>query len=220
MQQTNHPDKYLHFLEQARDTILEKNQYGRSANEAGPLNMGFRLNSSKNPGAYNKLVYPKGGYVLHMLRSLMWEQEKGDERFIAMMHEFVQTHLHKNASSTTFQAVVEKYMTPGMNLGANNKMDWFFDEWVYGTEVPHYKIEYELLPEQGDKTRLKATITQSGVSDRFRMTVPIYADVAGKQVRLGNAPLLGNNSYRVDVALPWKPRKVMINANYDVLSYK
>ena len=182
--------------------------------------MGFRLNSEKNPGAYNKLVYPKGGYILHMLRSLMWDQQTGDDRFIAMMREFVQTNLYKSASTASFQAMVEKHMTPAMNLGGNRKMDWFFQQWAFGTDVLHYKLEYDVVPGQGQNVQLKATITQSGVGEGFRMAVPIYADFDGPQVRLGTAPLVGNTSLKIDIPLPKKPRKVMINANFDVLAYK
>ena len=30
--------------------------------------MGLRLNTFHSPGAYNRLVYPKGAYILQMLR--------------------------------------------------------------------------------------------------------------------------------------------------------
>src|SRR5262249_46242264 len=36
------PDKYLKYLERARDLILEKNNFGRTPNDAGPIWMGFR----------------------------------------------------------------------------------------------------------------------------------------------------------------------------------
>ena len=50
---------------------MAKNNFGNRPNDAGPLWMGIRLNTFKTGGAYNRIVYPKGGYVLHMLRSLM-----------------------------------------------------------------------------------------------------------------------------------------------------
>ena len=99
-------------------------------------------------------------------------------------------------------------------------MDWFFQQWAFGTDVPHYKLEYDVVPGQGQNVQLKATITQSGVGEGFRMAVPIYADFDGPLVRLGSAPLVGNTSLKIDIPLPKKPRKVMINANFDVLAYK
>src|SRR5262249_45621968 len=110
------PDKYLKYLETARDAILSKNNYGISPNEAGPLCMRLRVNTPRAASAYQRLIYAKGGYVLHMLRSLMWDPQTGDQNFIAMMHDFVESHLFKPATTESFQAVVEKHMTPNMTL--------------------------------------------------------------------------------------------------------
>ncbi|MCU1338646.1 MAG: Aminopeptidase N-like protein [Bryobacterales bacterium] len=216
------PDKYLKYLDNARETILEKNNYGMSANDAGPIHMGVRLDTEHTAGAYQRLIYPKGGYVLHMLRSMMWDSKTGDANFIGMMHDFVETNLYKNATTASFQAVVEKHMIPNMNLAGNGKMDWFFDEWVYGIDVPRYKFDYQLIPEADGKVRLKASLAQSEVSDTFRMAVPIYLELDGGRIaRLGTVVMKGNSTNsNLDIVLPQKPKRVMINQNYDVLARK
>lgn len=212
------PDKYLTYWQRARETITEKNQYGRRANDAGPLWMGLRLNTYKTPGAYNRLVYPKGGYILHMLRGMMWDVKTNDQRFIEMMRDFVKTYFHRNASTEGFQAVVEKHMTPQMDLDGNHKMDWFFREWVYDTEIPRYKLQYSFIPESDGKVILKGSLTQSEVSEHFKMIVPVYLDFDGKLVRLGTVPVLGNGTKEFQVRLPQKPKRVLLNAFHDVLA--
>jgi hypothetical protein len=212
-------DKYLHFWDQNRKTILEKDQFGRRPNDAGPIWMGLRLNTTRTPGAYNRLVYPKGGYILHMLRWMMHDPKTGDQQFIAMMRDFVKTHFHQNASTESFKRLVEKYMKPNMDLDGNQRMDWFFRQWVYGTEVPSYRLDYALAPESDGKVLLKGTVTQSGVSDNFKMLVPIYLDFDGKVMRLGQANLVGNNTTpEFQVKLPQRPRRVLINYHHDVLA--
>src|SRR5262249_9487074 len=104
LQHTNKsPEKYLKYLSNSRDRLLEKNSFGRRANDAGPLWMGLRLMSEKNQEAYSRVVYGKGGYVLHMLRQMMSDQKEGDKYFIAMMQDFVAQHLNGNASTESFQ---------------------------------------------------------------------------------------------------------------------
>jgi aminopeptidase N len=179
--------------------------------------MGLRLNTAKNPGAYSELVYPKGAYVLHMLRWMMWDREKGDEKFIAMMRDFVKTYLHKNASTEGFQRIVEKHMTPAMDLDGNRRMDWFFNQWVYGTEIPSYKLDYSITPDSG-KFMLTASLTQSGVSDNFKMIVPVYLDFDGRPVRLGHATINGNSTVPIKVRLPQKPKRVLLCSKRDVLA--
>lgn len=212
-------DKYLKYWEHQRLAIVEKNEWGNRANDAGPIWMGLRLNTFKTQGAYARLVYPKGGYILHMLRTIMFDRETGDKRFIDMMHDFVKSHFNDNASTESFKRIVEKHMTPQMDLDRNQRMDWFFNEWVYGTELPKYKLEYSLTPDAGGKVMLKLTVSQSGVSDKFKMIVPVYLDFDGKMSRLGEATLTGNTTTKeFKVLLPQKPKRVLINAFHDILA--
>jgi hypothetical protein len=212
------PDKYLRYWDQARKKILEKNQFGMRANDAGPLWMGLRLNTRKTGGAYNLLVYPKGGYILHMLRSMMRDPKNYDANFIAMMKDFVQTYYGQNASTADFQKMVEKHMTPAMNLDGNGRMDWFFNEWVYGIEAPRYRLDYSLTDE-GGKVWLKGTIEQSDVTTNFKMLVPLYLDFTGKPMLIGQIALSGNStSKEFRIALPQRPKRVLLNAEHDVLA--
>ena len=212
-------DKYLKYWDRQRKNIVDKNEWGNRANDAGPIWMGLRLNTFKTQGAYNRLVYPKGGYILHMLRAIMYDQKTGDQQFIAMMHDFVKTHYNQNASTESFKRMVEKHMTPRMDFDNNKRMDWFFNEWVYGTDLPRYRLEYTMAPEPDGKVMLKMTVTQSGVSENFKMLVPIYLDFDGKWVRLGLANITGNSTTpELKVRLPQRPKRVVLNAFQDVLA--
>jgi len=53
----------------------------------------------------------QGAYVLQMLRSIMYSAQDQDKAFIAMMHEFVESHRDRAASSESFKAIVEKHMS-------------------------------------------------------------------------------------------------------------
>ncbi len=214
-------DKYLKFWDKHRRDILEKNEFGLRPNDAGPIWMGLRLNTHRAPRAYNKLVYPKGSYVLHMLRWMMYDRQTGDQRFIAMMRDFVKSHFNDNASTESFKAIVEKHMTPQMDLDGNKRMDWFFHQWVYGTEIPRYRFDYSLTPDSDGKVILRGAVTQSDVSPNFKMIVPIYLDFGGKIMRLGSASIMGaTTTQELQVKLPEKPRRVMINYHHDVLAHE
>jgi hypothetical protein len=126
--------------------------------------------------------------------------------------------MNGNASTESFQRVVEKHITPGINVTGDGKMDWFFSEWVYGTALPRYKFDYTLTPQADGKCLLKASLTQSDVTDKFVMLVPLYGDFDGMTARLGTVRIDGNTTLdNLQVMLPKKPTKVMINAFHDVL---
>jgi hypothetical protein len=219
LQQMEHSqDKYQRYWENARKMILEKNEFGNRANDAGPIWMGLRLNTFKTASAYRRMIYPKGGYILHMLRYLM-QNEKGDQNFIDTMHDYVRTYANRAASTETFMNLVEKHMTPPLNLENNGRMAWFFREWVYGTEIPSYKLQYALTPAEGGKFLLTGKVTQSDVSDAFKMRVQVYADFDGKVMRLGSLGLIGSQTTpEFKIQLPKKPKRILLNANHDVLA--
>jgi hypothetical protein len=213
------PDKYLNYWRHAQEGIVKKNEFGLRATDVAPVWMGLRGGYHKYPDAYQWLAYRKGGFVLHMLRQMMWDEKEGDKAFIAMMRDFVKTHYNQNASTESFKAVAEKHMTPRMDLAGNKKLDWFFLQWVYSKEVPRYKLEYSLTPQSDGKTLLTFTLTQSDVSPGFGMPVPVYLDFDGKMVRMGDIPMVGSStSQEYKVPLPQKPKRVLINYHYDVLA--
>jgi aminopeptidase N len=211
---------YLEFWERQRLRILEKNNFGVSPNDAGPLTMGLRLVSPRSLLAYQGVTYSKGAYVLLMLRSLMYaDQGSGnrDQAFIDMMHDFMESHRDVPASTESFKAIAEKHMPKLLDLQKNGRLDWFFYEWVYGTQVPRYQFKYDLQPADGGKIRVRAEITQSEVDDHFVMFVPVFADFGNGMVRLGQVGIAGNSTRAVNFVMDRKPKKVALNTYKDIL---
>jgi hypothetical protein len=212
---------YIDFWERQRVRILEKNNFGVSPNDAGPLWLGLRLNSPRSAQAYQGDTYSKGAYVLLMLRSLMYADhgpaDNRDQAFIDMMHDFMESHHDSPASTESFKAIAEKHMTKQMDLQQNGRLDWFFNEWVYGTQVPRYSFKYELQPADGGKVKVHAELKQSEVDDHFAMFVPVFADFGNGMVRLGQMGVIGNSTRAVDFILDRQPKKVALNSYKDIL---
>ncbi len=211
-------DKFIKFWEGQRKQIVEATPAtkGKKPYTIGPVTQGYRLNTAKTGNVAQNLIYPKGAYILHMLRMLMYDRKEGDVKFQAMMKDFITSHYNKDVSTEDLKRTVEKHMTAKMDVDKNKKMDWFFDQWVYGTEVPAYKLEYSL-----NGSTLNAKITQSEVSDNFVMSVPIYVDFGKGWIPLGAATIIGNNSLDLgNINLPQTPKRVAICALNDVLATK
>ena len=107
-----------------------------------------------------------------------------------------------------------------MDLAGDHRLLWFFQQWVYGTALPKYRFEYSLQDQADGKCRLTGTLTQSNVTDGFRMMVPIYVDFDGKGYsRLGSTFVAGNQTGReLTILLPKRPKKVAANQFNDVLA--
>ncbi len=222
LQQTGGWGQYNAFWERARKEILKKPRGAQVANsEAGPISQGRRIESWQNPDAYGVIIYSKGAYVLHMLRMAMWDNQKGEEAFIRMMKEFAMTYAGKEATTEDFQRVAEKHATSSLRLTSDNKLNWFFNQWIYGIAIPKYDTKIEAREIGGGKYKITGTVTQSGVTDGFAMPVPIYVHFDKTNfIRLGATVIVGNSSKPIDVefALPKKPQKFTVNALHDILA--
>jgi aminopeptidase N len=218
---TKEPQRYLQFWKDEHDLLTERYREGFRAIDAGPLTLGYRLNTTRTGNIAQRLIYPKGAFVLHMIRMMMWDRNTGDKDFRALMQDFVKTYTNKAATTEDFKAMVEKHMTPDMDMEGNHRMDWFFNEYVYGTALPSYKIDYSFDKDASGNVVFNFKVTQSGVDEKFRMLVPVYLELTdGRMINLGHARLVGNNSVNEKVPLPLKdpPKRALLNYNYDVLA--
>ncbi len=216
--------KAAEFWSRARKGIFDKPPHAFVANdEAGPITQGWRLATWRNPNAAQAMIYLKGAYVVHMLRMLMRDPKARpqDGAFMAMMQDFVATYSGKNPSTRDFQTVVERHMTPAMDLTRDGKMDWFFRQWVWGMEIPKYVTKLDVRPAGGEQYTISGTVTQDGVSADFHGFLPLYAEFdRGQVLRIAVINFTGTESVPVDTTmkLPAKPKRVFANAFHDVLT--
>ncbi|HJT71636.1 MAG TPA: M1 family aminopeptidase [Terriglobales bacterium] len=218
------PKKFIEFWNDERTMLLERNKEGFRAIDAGPVTMGYRMSNDRTGfDITRRLIYPKGAYILHMIRMMMWDRKTGDQNFKDLMHDFAKTYAGQSATTEDFKAMVEKHMTQEMQAVSNGNMDWFFNEYVYGTALPTYKVDYSNVEKSADGTPvLSFKISQSGVGDSFRMLVPIYLELEdGRSVFLGRGKITGNSSIEAKVPLRGLkeiPKRAVVNRNDDVLA--
>jgi hypothetical protein len=224
VQHTSGWDGYNDFWRSARKFIFAKYPGNSiSHDKAGPISQGWRLRTPYSPSAAQAMIYSKGGYVLHMLRTLMWDQRSKapDANFIAMMKDYTSTYGGKSATTADFQSVVEKHMVPTLNANGDGKMDWFFNQWVYGMDVPRYISDLKVEKASGDEYRIHGQVTQQGVAKNFRALVPLQVELGKNEVvRIGMIGMTGEATVPVDVKLklPKTPKRAMVNAYGEVLA--
>ena len=152
---------------------------------------------------------------------MMWSNDTQDADFKQLMHDFVQIYTNHPATTEDFKLTVEKHMNPSMNLAGDGKMDWFFDEYIYGTALPGEKLGYTFSNAPDGSVALNFKVEQSGVDPHFRMLIPLYIELAeGGIFRIGSVPLTGNTTFENQVVLHGlkaKPKRAMINYYHDVL---
>jgi peptidase M1-like protein len=186
--------------------------------DAGPLTFGIRLTSSKAPNAYEAVTYGKGTWVIHMLHEMLRNQNSKDpdERFRQLLRSLLDDHRFHSLSTEDLQRAVEAQMTPAMDLEGTRSMDWFFDQWVRGTGIPHYVVEFHASP-HGKEFLVTGRLLQTGVADVFTAAVPLYAGrPAGKQERLGVVVTTGPET-RFHFVSRTRPPRILIDPQQTIL---
>jgi hypothetical protein len=203
-----------------KELLRNKDLNGHTIESLGPIWMGQRISSSlTGRGSYQDLIYSKGAYVLQMLRMQLMDTRNADpdHLFKDLMHDYCKTFDNHAASTEDFKAMVEKHMTRGMDLDGNHKMDWFFNQYVYGMGIPQYNFHASVEATPDGQTHIKGELTRSGVPDTWKDAVPLYAHMGDKTVRLGTFNAM-HPSEPLDVTLPAKIDRVSINDYEDLLA--
>lgn len=215
-------DEYRGFWDEQRKSLLEKNAMGKRPIDVGPLTMGVRVANDKTGNVYQALIYSKGAYVMHMLEMMYWTPQMGEAPFRKSMQAFVTEYAGKAATTEDLKASLEKTMPKWLDIRNDGRLDWFFNEYVYGTELPHYTLTSDVTAKPDGSQELHFKLTQGNVSDSFAMLVPLYVQLEnGKVMELGKVSVFGSATVEKTVTLPKMAspvKKMELNYNSDVLS--
>ena len=221
LQTSKKMDDYRAFWNEQHKDLMEKNQFGVRPVDVGPLTMGERVSNEKTGNVYQLLIYSKGAYVLHMLEMMYWTPQYQQEPFKRSLQTFVSEYAGKAATTEDFQHSFERTMPKWLDLQGNGKLDWFFNEYVYGTELPHYVVSSDFSVADGE-TSVHVKVQQSNVSKDFVVLMPIYLQMEnGLTVRIANIILRGGDTFDKTLKLgklPSAGKKILINYNADILS--
>jgi hypothetical protein len=215
-------NEFHDFWNEQHRNLVQKNKFGKRPIDVGPLTMGYRVNNEKTGDfVAQELIYSKGAFVMHMLQAMYWTPAEGEAPFKHSMQTFVQEYAGKAATTEDLQRSFESTMPKWLDIYHNGKLDWFFNEYVYGTELPHYEITSDFTTADGE-TSAHFKVTQSNVSKDFVMLVPLYLQMAdGRTVRILNLGMPGDATIERTVKLgklPSPAKKLLLNYNWDVLS--
>ena len=219
-------ERSLELVRESRRSLIQppKTDTGileGTVSEIGPPILGHRLGSRRSRRAYSTLIYQKGALVLRMLHFLFTDPATGDgDMFYEMMRDFVERHRNDLATTESFQAVASEHFkkTKIAQKYKLSDLGWFFQQWVYQTAFPTYRLEYS-VGKQGGKPVLQCTLYQEGVPEDWVMPLPLTLDFGGKQV--GRTIIVAYGPKRdFALRLPAVPQKVTLDPDVWVLSRK
>ncbi|MGH1362960.1 MAG: M1 family aminopeptidase [Calditrichia bacterium] len=178
--------------------------------QAAPIWLGPRVQNSETKGDYTLIIYKKGAWVLHMLSSMFMALETASEqRFTDIVRGFFQENIGKRVSTEDFQHWVEAQ--------TGEELDWFFEQWVYGTEIPEYRVASKISETSDGQWLVELQVERCDVSAQFQMPMLVGIEYAKEQIemkRINIREQMNQFSYIVSE----KPKKVLFNHRESVLA--
>jgi aminopeptidase N len=114
--------------------------------------------------AYQSIVFYKGSMVFRMLRETI-----GRDKFDQLLRTFLDTYRSKNASIDDFEKLATQI--------SQENLRYFFAQWVEGTGVPEFTVDYQIIRTRSGKFRARGTVKQS--LEALRMPVELRLRAEG-----------------------------------------
>ena len=181
------PDKFKVAMQNYRNVLLEKNKDGLEYKDAGAVTLGLRLASSKFPEAYDKVLYGRGTWLLHMLRMMLRENAEAktgaahgrdpnadDELFFQVLRTLHEQHVASRISSADVQQAFEKVLPKSLFYENKQSLDWFFANWVNGTAIPKLEATDVHVARKAGSAIVTGKLVQTETPEDFVTSVPIY----------------------------------------------
>ncbi len=153
----------------------------------------------KDTPEYRSLVEYKGAYVLRMLRWVI-----GDDNFNKLLSRYVQQFQNTPASTDAFEKLASE--VAGGDLG------YFFDQWLNGSGVPEFKVDYTIFREKNGY-KVLGQVKQD--LDLFKMPVEFQIQTDGDP-EYARVEVAGPSS-EFEAKTDRKPKAVVIDPKEKIL---
>jgi aminopeptidase N len=185
-------DAFVAGLQRSREQVfaLEKRSPGLAV---------LHNNLADMKNVLNQLIYQKGGWTLHMLRSLM-----GTEKFWAGIRDYYQRYRDGSASTDDFRRVMEE------NSGL--ELSWFFRQWLAraGSPVIEGGWSYDAATK-----RIVVELSQRQPGEVYRLPLEVGLTIDG--VQKVEKIELTQTQQRFEIAAAKEPVTVTLDPNTWVL---
>lgn len=230
MLQDKDPAGFRQVMEKYRMDLVEKNKDGMAPMDAGPVTLGARLLSSRFPEGYEAILYGRGTWLFHMLRSMMKDaatqgagrkaQSGGsaDEPFVRALRKVRQRYEGKAISTSELIDVFAEELPPTLRYEGKSSLDWFLNGWINGTSMPKLELKSVKFAPQGTGTAVSGTILQKDAAEDLVTSVPVYAVMASKQMVLLGRVFADGAESPFRLSAPAGTHKIVLDPNETILT--
>jgi peptidase M1-like protein len=184
------PKQFARMREGWKKRALEADPYGT-------IGTAYRSDTTDHPGTMQRLLYDKGPYVVHMLRSWMgWE--KFSKYVATVQSRYKGTSINTNTLAREATAAMGYDMFP------------FFDQWVEDRGIPRVHWSWSAAPDADGKQVVTIKTSQEDKANAKILMVPITFDFGHGDPVVVQKPILTAEA-TIQVKVPNVPKAVRMD---------
>ena len=153
---------------------------------------------------FSFLAYPKGSWVLHMLRSQL-----GEELYRRCIKTYLERHQFDNVVTEDLNAVIEEL--------SGRSFDQFFDQWVYHAGQPELAVSYS-WDQKSRLAKVNIRQTQKLSGDVLLFNFPLAIRFQSKAGPVDRQIIVKEKEEDFYFPLPEAPEWVRLDPNLTVLT--
>jgi aminopeptidase N len=150
--------------------------------------------------AYQSIVFYKGSMIFRMLRETI-----GRENFDKLLRAYLENYRAKNASIDEFEKLATQV--------SNENLRYFFAQWIEGTGVPEFTVDYQIIRTRSGKFRTRGTVKQN--LETLRMPVDLLLRAEGDNQN--TTVRIEGRSEDFDFESNGQPIEVVVDPNNKIL---
>jgi len=150
----------------------------------------------------NENSYQKGGWVLHMLRSML-----GDSAFFAGIRSYYHTYEYGNASSDDFEDAMER--------ASGRDLSWFFRQWLRRPGYADFGVKWGYEAGSGE---LKLVIDQSPSRAPYRFPLTLVAKLGNGKSQRATVEVPALRHTELSVPVREVPLEVVFDPDVELLA--
>ena len=150
--------------------------------------------------AYASIVFYKGSMIFRMLRETM-----GRDNFDKLLATYLENFRGKNASIDDFEKLADKI--------SQENLRYFFAQWVEGTGVPEFTVDYQIIRTRAGKFRTRGTVKQNLESLHMPVELLLRAEGDNQQ----KIVRIDGRSEDFDFESNGQPLEVVVDPNNKIL---
>jgi aminopeptidase N len=150
--------------------------------------------------AYQSIVFYKGSMIFRMLRETM-----GRENFDRLLATYLENYRGKNSSIDEFEKLATKI--------SQENLRYFFAQWVEGTGVPEFTVDYQIIRTRAGKFRTRGTVKQN--LETLKMPVDLLLRAEGDNQQ--KIVRIEGRSEDFDFESNGQPIEVVVDPNNKIL---